>query len=198
MKTKYFFNVVMAVFIAVIFSVLTGCATTGKDGGSNGDKGSGSGDAPAPAVQLAADINAIEAGSAEVDGSTVVLSGGVRLETALTVPAGVTLDLTAGGAEIELQDGAVLTVNGAVNARGHSNHGAGWVEGSLRMGDGATAVNGSGTINLTSNGCLLNIGSDQGKSQLTLEGVTLKGRGNSESIANNNALVRVNSGGVLK
>jgi hypothetical protein len=74
---------------------------------------------------LAADINAIEAGKAAVNGDTVTITGWTGLNTALTVPAGVTLDLTAEGAVLELRDGAVLTVDGAVNATGHGDHGKG-------------------------------------------------------------------------
>jgi hypothetical protein len=127
------------------------------------------------AARLAADINAAK------PGSTVTLSGRAALNTALTVPEGVTLDLTAEGAALELQDGAVLTVNGVVNATGHGDHGAGWVEGSLRMGDEEAVIDGSGTINLTSKGRLLNIGSDKGKRQLTLVGVTLVGLPDNDS-----------------
>jgi hypothetical protein len=171
MKTKFFFNAVMAALVAAIFSMLMGCAGTGATVG--GDPGTAAAEL---AEQLAVDINAIEAEKATVSGDTVTLTGGVRLEnTALTVPEGVTLDLTADGAELELQDGAVLIVNGTVNARGHGDHGDGWVEGSLRIGEGAAAINGSGTINLKSKGRLLNIGSDKELKQLTLDGVTLVG-----------------------
>jgi hypothetical protein len=122
----------------------------------------------------------------------VTLTDWAGLKTALTVPKGVTLDLTVDGAALELQDGAVLTVNGTVNATGHDDHGKGWGEGSLRTGDGTAVIAGTGTIYLKSKGCLLNIGSDKGR-QLTLDGVTLVGVDNSEP------LVGVNNGGfVLK
>jgi hypothetical protein len=145
--------------------VLMGCASGG--GGNNAGM--------AQAAKLAKDLNAIKAGSAEVSGGTVTLSGWVGLKKALTVPEGVTLDLTAEGAALELQDGAVLTVNGTVKTSGHGDHGKGWVEGGLRVGDGAAVINGSGTINLKGKGRILNIGSDKGKRQLTLDGVTLAG-----------------------
>jgi hypothetical protein len=74
-----------------------------------------------------------------------------------------------------------LTVNGTVNATGHGDHGKGWVEGSLRMGDGEAVIAGTGTINLTSKGRLLNIGSDKGKRKLTLDGVTLVGLPDNDS-----------------
>ncbi|MDR0638203.1 MAG: hypothetical protein LBG27_04755 [Spirochaetaceae bacterium] len=62
--------------------------------------------------QLAADLNAIKAGSATVEGATVRFTGEVNLTTGLTVPLGVSLDLTAD-----------------VNSSGHGNQGGGWVEG---------------------------------------------------------------------
>jgi hypothetical protein len=64
------------------------------------------------AKQLAAEINAIKAGSAAVEGGTVRLTDEVNLSTGLTVPAGVTLELTAEGAWLALQNGAELTVDG--------------------------------------------------------------------------------------
>jgi hypothetical protein len=133
------------------------------------------------AVKLAADINAISAGSAKADGDTVTVAGRVEVEKRLIVPEGVTLDLTVKDAALELRDGAVLTVNGTVNAMGHGDHGKGWVEGSLRMGDGEAVIAGTGTINLTSKGRLLNIGSDRGHRRLTLDGVTLVGLPDNDS-----------------
>jgi hypothetical protein len=127
-----------------------------------------------------------------VNGGTVTLSGWASLKTALTVPEGVTLDLTEEGAALELQDGAVLTVNGTVNATGHGDHGQGWVEGSLRMGDGTAVIAGTGTINLKSKGRLLNIGSDKSHRQLTLDGVTLVGLPD-----NDHSLVGVHENGEL-
>ncbi|MDR1468982.1 MAG: hypothetical protein LBT00_06785, partial [Spirochaetaceae bacterium] len=144
--------------------VLAGCASAPTNSGGGGNN------ADPAAAKLAKDLKAIGP-----KGGTVTLSDRVRLNTALTVPEGVTLDLTAEGAALELGDGAVLTVNGTVRATGHGDHGKGWVEGSLHVGDGAAVINGSGTINLTSKGRLLNIGSDKGKRQLTLDGVTLVG-----------------------
>jgi hypothetical protein len=165
MKTKHFFNAVMETLVSVIFSVLTGCGSVGPDVAT----------ANAVAEQLAADINAVKAESAEVNGATVRITDRVEIKTGLTVREGVTLDLTADGADLELLDGAVLTVNGTVNATGHGDRGKGWIEGSLRIGDGTTAINGSGTINLKSKGRLLNIGSGKNHRQLTLEDVTLVG-----------------------
>jgi hypothetical protein len=168
MKTKLFPNAAMAALVAVIFSVLTGCGST-------------------PATPAATDLVRALGGKAKVEGGTVVLTGTVilteyvQLKTALTVPAGVTLDLTADGAALELQDGAVLTVNGTVNALGYGDHGNGWVQGSLRIGDGRAVIAGNGTIYLMSKGRLLNIGSDKVLRQLTLDGVTLVGLPDNDS-----------------
>jgi hypothetical protein len=113
--------------------------------------------------QLAVDINAIKPESAEVNGSTVTLTGDVRLENALTVPSGVTLDLTK--ETLQIGNGATLTVNGTVNAKAEG----------INIDSAATSpatINGSGTIQLKSTGRLLNIGGDK---KLTLDGVTLVG-----------------------
>jgi uncharacterized lipoprotein NlpE involved in copper resistance len=171
--------------IISLVMVLMGCASSGTAVAETNSNTDGTG----TATKLAADINAAK------PGSTVTLSGRVELKTALTVPEGVTLDLTGEGAALELQDGAVLTVNGTVNATGHGDHGTGWVEGSLRMGDGVAVIAGKGTISLTSKGCLLNIGSDKARRQLTLDGVTLVGVDN-----NSEPLVGIGKGGefVLK
>jgi hypothetical protein len=85
-----------------------------------------------------------------------------------------------------------LTVDGTVNATGHGDHGEGWVEGSLRMGDGEAVINGSGTIYLKSKGRILNIGSDKARRELTLDGVTLVGLPDNDS-----SLVGVSEGGGL-
>jgi hypothetical protein len=91
------------------------------------------------------------------------------------VPEGVTLDLTAKDAALELQDGAVLTVNGTVNATGHGKG-----RGSFHVGDGAAVIAGTGVINLKSKGRLLNIGGDKSR-RLTLDGVTLVGLADNDS-----------------
>jgi hypothetical protein len=194
MKTKHFFNAVIAALIAVIFLVVAGCAT--NNGPGNGGPMTQTADASAPGAE---DLVRALGGKAKVEGGTVVLTDTVilteyvRLEnTALTVPEGVTLDLTAEGAGLELRDGAVLTVNGTVNATGHGDHGKGWVEGSLRIGDGTATINGSGTIYLKSKGRLLNIGSDKALRKLTLDGVTLVGLPDNDS-----SLVGIGEGGEL-
>jgi hypothetical protein len=195
-KTGTFTGIAVIALAEIFTLALAGCATTG-----------GSGMPPAPDKQaeedvakLAADLNAIKAGSAVVEGAKVTLTTSLdvpagltlNLTTGLTVPAGVTLDLTADGAKFELQNGAELTVDGTVEASGHGDRGKGWVEGGLRIGDGETIINGSGTIRLQSKGRLLNIGSDKSSRHLTLDGVTLAGiADNSES------LVSVDKGGEL-
>ena len=201
MKTKNVFVVeVLAMVLAFGFG-LADCASTGGSGTSAAsDK-----ETKRLASELAGNLNAIKAGSgasedALAEGAKVTLSGEVRLTTGLDVPQGVTLvvpeggtlDLTTEGARLVLKDGAVLTVDGTVNASGHGDHGNGWVEGGLHVGDGETVINGSGTINLKSKGRLLNIGSDRSKRHLTLDGVTLVGIED-----NDESLVGVNEGGEL-
>jgi hypothetical protein len=168
-----------AVFCALL--VLTGCVTDPDPAAEAAEK-------------LAAEINAIKAGSATVSGATVTLIGGpvefngdyyvwpgaVGIKNGLTVPEGVTLDVTADGAALELRN-STLTVNGTVNAAGHGDHGTGWVEGSIRTYDGTATIDGTGTIYLKSKGRLLNIGGDKGKRQLTLDGVTLVGLPDNDS-----------------
>jgi hypothetical protein len=168
MKTKHFFNAVMVIFIVAIFLVMAvGCTSTAGSTDLVEDP---------VAVQLAADINAIKAGSAVVKGDTVRLTADVDFATDLMVPAGVTLDLTANG--LMLGRDAVLTVNGTVNAN----------SGNIQMLDtgSQSAINGSGTIYLKSKGRLLQI-TDK---RLILDGVTLVGLAD-----NNDSLVEVYGNG---
>jgi hypothetical protein len=148
--------------------VLAGCVST---------EGTEDPTAAELAAQLAADINAIKPGSAEVDGATVTLSGGLSLESQFTVPAGVTLDLTGDG-ELGLLD-ATLTVNGTVKAGSNK----------VRMRSAASwgTINGSGTIQLKGKGTLFNFGDNK---KLTLDGVTLVGVAD-----NSDPLVRGSEGG---
>jgi hypothetical protein len=182
MKTKHFFNMVMAALIAVIFSVLSGCPTGNDDP-----------TAEELAEQLAADINAVEAGSAAVNGTLVKLAGDtfVAIPIALTVPAGVTLDVTADGAALGLGSQAVdntpvtLTVNGTVIAR----------PGHVQLEDcqwGAATINGSGVICLHGNGRLLDVSGNWNAAdrKIILDGVTLVGLKD-----NDQALVYVDKGG---
>jgi hypothetical protein len=156
--------------IGMAFSlVLAGCATTG---------GTEDPTAAAQAEQLAADINKISAESATVSRATVTLTNEVRLETALTVPAGVTLDLTKEA--LQLANNAVLTVNGTMNVKAEG----------INI-DSAAAnpaiINGSGTIQLKSKGRLFGIW--EGK-KLILDGVTLVGLKD-----NDNPVVEMGNGG---
>jgi hypothetical protein len=166
--TKTIFRFLGMLGTALAFGLLiAGCASTPRDPGS-------------AAVKLAAEINAIKAGSARANGDTVTLTrGSVEVKKKLTVPEGVTLDLMVKGAALELRDGAVLTVNGVVNAAGHDDHGKGW--GSLRIDDGTAVIAGTGTIKLKSKGRLLDIGGGKGRRQLTLDGVTLVGLPDNDS-----------------
>jgi hypothetical protein len=88
----------------------------------------------------------------------------VRLENAaLTVPSGVTLDLTK--ETLQLGNGATLTVNGTVNAKAEGIN----ID---SVAASPATIKGSGTISLKSKGRLLGIW--EGK-KLTLDGVTLVG-----------------------
>jgi hypothetical protein len=156
------------------FVLLTGCASAQAGGNASV--------MPATAAQLARELNAMSEGSATANGDTVTLTGDLMLigdvwvEKSLIVSAGVTFDLTADGARLFLKDGATLTVNGTVNVRGGGDHGNGWVDGGLCIEDGASVINGNGTINLTSKGRLISIWSGDGVARkLTLDGVTLVG-----------------------
>jgi hypothetical protein len=101
--------------------------------------------------------------------ATVTLSGRLSLQSQFTVPAGVTLDLAGDDAALELQDGAVLTVNGTVKAGPEK----------VRLEDNASegTINGSGTIQLKGKGNLLRVwgGDNAANKTLTLDGVTLAG-----------------------
>jgi hypothetical protein len=167
MTNKKSFSGMLTIVLVFVFGlILAGCTTT--TGG---------------AEPSAADINAVKPGSAEVQGGTVTLTGGVRLENAtLTVPEGVILDLTQEGAVLELQDGAVLTVNGTVNAKSQGIN----IDSVIAN---PAIINGSGTIQLKSKGRLLGIWEGR---KLTLDGVTLVGLPD-----NSWMLVEVEDGGEL-
>jgi hypothetical protein len=161
-KTRFALGMLI---IGMAFSlVLAGCATTGGTEDPTTEE---------LAAQLAADINAMEGqsegsvGSTEVNGATVTITGGfVDVRIDLTVPAGVTLDVTEDG-YLGLHD-VILTVNGTVNA--NSNH--------VRLEDTASwaTINGSGTIYLKGKGNLLEASGNKNLARkLTLNGVTLVG-----------------------
>jgi hypothetical protein len=164
------------IMLITAMTVYAGGASEQTGGGGN-----------APATRTAADLARALGGRATVSGDTVTLTGNVDVERNqnLVVPEGVTLDLTTVGLVIILKDGAILTVNGTVNAYG------GWGDTGHAGGliiDGTTTINGSGTINLRSRGNLLNISGDSRR--LILDGVTLVGLAD-----NNESLVNVNNGG---
>ena len=174
-----------AFVLALVFGLLfAGCTTA-----TGGEEPS------AEAAQLAEDINAMEGqsegsvGKAEANGATVKITGGfLDVRADITVPAGITLDVTEDGAALGLHD-VTLTVNGAVNAKNNA----------IRFGDTGqwAIINGSGTIYLKNKGCLLEVqGSENvAKRELTLDGVTLVGLKD-----NDQPLVVVGGGGefVLK
>jgi hypothetical protein len=161
MKKIFVISTLLAFGLAV-----AGCATGGS----------------APAAPTDTDLVRALGGKATVNGDTVTLTGDVTLtadvwvEKNLTVPAGITLDLTADGVRLFLKDGTKLTVNGTVNARGHGDQGKGWVDGSISIEPGTSTTNGSGTINLSGKGRLISIWSgDRRIRKLILDGVTLVG-----------------------
>jgi hypothetical protein len=86
--------------------LLAGCPGAGTGTGSGGMENPS---AAVQAAQLAADINAIKPGIAKVNGTTITLTGRLTLKTDLTVPQGVTLDVTADSSSIKAEG---ATVNG--------------------------------------------------------------------------------------
>ncbi|MDR1468829.1 MAG: hypothetical protein LBT00_06000 [Spirochaetaceae bacterium] len=180
-----------AMVLAFVFGlVLAGCASAPTNPGGGGGSANGTVQAAAvnaaAAEQLAADINAIKPGSAEVSGSTVTIVGGfVEIRNGLTVPESVTLEVTAGGSALGLRD-SLLTVNGTVNAG--STH--------IRLEDNASwaTINGSGTINLTSKGRLLSVDGNENvvARKLTVDGVTLVGLPD-----NDQPVVEIGNGGAF-
>jgi hypothetical protein len=134
-----------------------------------------------PAEQLAADLNAITSGSASASGGAVTLLADIGLvNTTITVPLGVTLDLETNHKSITLGNSAVLTVNGVVNAEAsHTGNGDlpvaisgnnGRLLVDSAIGSPAT-INGTGVIHLKSRGILLVIENRE----LILDGVILDG-----------------------
>jgi hypothetical protein len=164
----------------IIMLGLAGCAT--DSGGSSLTAN----DPAAAAAQLAADLNAIKAGSVAAEGATVKLADGfVWLQSDLTVPTGVTLDVTTDGAALGLGN-VTLTVDGTVIAG----------PGCVRLEDNAreAVISGSGTIRLQGKGSLLQVEGNKNAAnrKLTLDGVTLAGLKD-----NDNSLVRVGEGGTF-
>jgi len=155
--------------VTVMGFSMAGCASAQQTDSPGSRPADGSSAAEAsqitPAASLAAALNAMNNGSAEVSGDTVTLSHGINAQKDLTVPAGVTLDIAiTGDGGLGLMDGVTLTVNGTVNAPPNKI----FVSGNAH----SAAINGNGTIYLKSKGTLLIIGNGN---KLTLDGVTLVG-----------------------
>ena len=176
-KNKFMVLGMSAIALALILA-FADCATA-----SDGSNASAAqiGSEPATAADLAEELNAIEMGSATINGNVVTLTRNVWVRNNLTVPESVILDLTADGVRFFLQDGATLTVNGTVNARGHSEENN--FRGSLTIDPGTIVINGNGTISLSSRGRILSLWSGDDRVSLSLDGVTLVGLdNNSESL----------------
>jgi len=141
------------------------------------------------AAQLAAELNAMNNGSVQLDGNTVTLTRIIgEIQRNLTVPEGVTLEITDDGALYFYN--AALTVNGTVNAPSNKIGIDGGMMERQGKDTGWLTINGNGTINLTSKGILLGVhGSGQ---KITIDGVTLIGLADNDS-----PLVRVGDGGEL-
>ena len=78
-----------ATMLIILSLTLTTCATA-QAGNATTSGGSNN----TTAAQLAAALNAMNEGSARVSGNTVTLAKSTSVQRNLTVPAGVTLDLT--------------------------------------------------------------------------------------------------------
>jgi hypothetical protein len=165
-----------AVIMAAIM-VLTGCSAGNDYDGTNYLYILSS---STTSEQLAASL------AAASPGDTVTLPSSVTLTGHITVPMGVTLDLTTPNAALTLGNNAVLTVDGTVKTHSSysfvgSNTVAETANGRILVesvtASGAT-INGNGTIDLTGTqaahqGLLLGI--DTGKKLTVTGGVTLKG-----------------------
>jgi hypothetical protein len=105
MKTKKFPVLLGTLIIGMAFGLLlAGCPGAGTGTGSEGMENPS---AAVQAAQLAADINAIKPGIAKVNGTTITLTGRLTLKTNLTVPQGVTLDVTADSSSIKAEGATV-------------------------------------------------------------------------------------------
>ena len=186
-QVKKLFGIVVIIITAM--TALAGCASaqtggTGEQQASAQQTGSDAlavSNAADLTRALAAELNTMRGeGSATVNGHTVTLIRDIGGQKDITIPAGVTLELT-GDIGLWLYDGIILTVNGTLNTP----------SGRIGFDDSTNSkfftINGSGTINLKSKGNLLNIGNGK---KLILDGATLVG-----IIDNNQPLVDVNSGG---
>ena len=99
MKIK-FVSAFFLFFTSFIFSAHAGGAGATQTGGS------------AQGAQTAA-LNAMNEGSARVSGNTVTLTKGIGLQRDLTVPAGVTLELTGDGGIYLMRDNITGIAYGA-------------------------------------------------------------------------------------
>ena len=175
-----------AITVLLAMTLLAACASAQTGNATGGGTGNASPTtAPTTAAQLARELNAMNEGSARASGNTVTLTRGTGVQRDLTIPAGVTLELTGDGG-LWLHNNVTLTVNGTVNAPSNT----------IGFDGGANAraitINGNGTINLTSKGQLINWGGDGNGKKLTLDGVTLVGVPDNDS-----ALVNVGEGAEL-
>jgi hypothetical protein len=184
MRTRKSFNIAGILATALVFGfVLAGCATpVGSETPLTPEQ---------QAEQLAADLNAFEAGSATAAGATVKITPGKFVGIGeLIVPAGITLDVTADDAALGLgnqrSNKVTLTVDGTVIA---GSNGIG-----LEDCQDEAVINGSGTIRLKGRGHLLSVSSNWNVAnvKITLDGVTLAGVPD-----NDDSLVRVGAGGMF-
>ena len=90
-----------AILLITAVTVYAGGAGEPQTGGTNSEPASAqtgsTNSGIATAAQLAAALNAMNEGSARASGNTVTLTRNVGVQGNLTVPAGVTLELTGDG-----------------------------------------------------------------------------------------------------
>ncbi|MDR1802042.1 MAG: hypothetical protein LBQ94_00410 [Treponema sp.] len=98
------------VTIAVILTLTLATCATAQAGNATTTGGSNT----TTAAQLAAALDALNGGT-RVSGNTVTLTRNVGVQGNLTVPAGVTLELTEDGGIYLMRDNITLTVNGILN-----------------------------------------------------------------------------------
>lgn len=152
---------VLGVLVCAVTVVALVCAITACGGGA--------GDGP-PLVTAATLEELTAKMAAASSGDTIALTSQIVLTGSLTVPAGVTLDITAANAALALGNNAVFTVDGTVNTKGITGFDS---YGIVLMPEGTATINGSGIIRLKSEGQLLIIQKGQ---KLILDGnVTFDG-----------------------
>jgi parallel beta-helix repeat protein len=127
--------------VLVLGMVLVGFATIG-------------GAAEPPSADASALVAAL-GGKAKASGSTVIPNK-ATVTGAVTVPAGVTLDLVKG--VLTLGDGAHLTINGTVNVKSRDIGEGKPTPSNLKiLAPGSSTIDGTGTLNLKSDGCVINL-----------------------------------------